>query len=55
MTLDTLAAAHAERGEFDRAVETQREAIAALPEESTLSAELQEHLETYLREQPWRE
>ena len=55
MTLDTLAAAHAERGEFDRAVEMQREAIAALPEESTLSAELQEHLENYLREQPWRE
>lgn len=55
MTLDTLAAAHAERGEFHRAVEMQREAIAALPEESALSAELQEHLETYLREQPWRE
>jgi hypothetical protein len=55
MTLDTLAAAHAERGEFNRAVEMQRDAIAALPEESALSAELQEHLETYLRDEPWRE
>ena len=54
--LDTLAAAYAETGQFDRAVETQREAIAAL-----LAADmgeqvgLERRLQAYQRAQPWRE
>jgi TPR repeat protein len=55
MTLDTLAAAHAERGEFDQAVEMQRAAIAALPEQSDITEELHKHLQAYLRGHPWRE
>jgi hypothetical protein len=54
-TLDTLAAALAEAGQFDRAVEVQREAIAALtPEEADLRAEFDTRLARYESGQPWR-
>jgi TPR repeat protein len=55
-TLDTLAAALAEAGDFDRAVAVQRDAIAALkPEESSLRAEFDERLGAYERGESWRE
>jgi TPR repeat protein len=54
--LDTLAAAYAETGKFDRAVETQREALAMVEEgEAELGAELRTHLEAFEDGRPWRE
>ena len=54
--LDTLAAAYAETGQFDRAVETQREAIAALLAADMGEQEgLERRLQAYQRAQPWRE
>ena len=55
-TLDTLAAAYAEKGDFARAVATQRSAIAAVsPEAELLRAELVDRLAKYEARQPWRE
>jgi TPR repeat protein len=55
-TLDTLAAAYAETGDFDNAIETQRRAIAAIkPKDERIRNELAKHLESYLNHQPWRE
>ena len=55
-TLDTLAAAYAERGDFARAVATQRSAIAAIsPETENLRDELTGRLAKYEAQEPWRE
>jgi TPR repeat protein len=55
-TLDTLAAAYAETGDFDNAIETQQQAIAAIePNDKGIRAELDRHLASYLNHQPWRE
>lgn len=54
--LDTLAAAYAEAGKFDRAVATQREALElADPEDAELVAELRAHLAAFEAGEPWRE
>ncbi len=54
--LDTLAAAYAETGKFDRAVTTQREALdLADPEDAELVAELRAHLDAFEAGRPWRE
>ncbi len=55
-TLDTLAAAYAASGDFEKAVATQRDAIAALGEdEQQLSKAFEQHLDRYLKGEPWRE
>lgn len=56
--LDTLAAAYAETGKFDRAVATQREALALAAQQQDdpeLTAELSAHLEAFEARRPWRE
>jgi TPR repeat protein len=54
--LDTLAAAYAETGKFDKAVEIQREALSLAPAASeALVAELQTHLAAFEAGEPWRE
>ncbi len=54
--LDTSAAAYAETGDFNRAIATQHEAIAALrADEAPLRGELERHLESYANHRPWRE
>jgi len=54
--LDTLAAAFAETGDFDKAMSTQRDAIAALTaDEESLRAELNAHLDAYAKGNAWRE
>ena len=54
--LDTLAAAYAETGQFDRAIVIQREALAALlPSDDGLRAGLERRLQGYLQAQLWRE
>lgn len=54
--LDTLAAAYAETGKFQQAVETQREALALVPEgNADLAAELETHLAAFEAGKPWRE
>ena len=54
-TLDTLAAAWAEQGEFARAVEAQRRALEFAATNERQRAELQRHLASYEAERPWRE
>ena len=55
-TLDTLAAAYAESGDFDKAVATQHDAIAALgKDEERLRKPFEQHLDHYLKGEPWRE
>ena len=55
-TLDTLAAAHAENGDFARAIATQRSAIAAISlDTENLRAELAGRLAKYEAREPWRE
>lgn len=55
-TLDTLAAAHAENGNYARAIDTQRRAIAALAAETEgLREELMGRLAAYETGEPWRE
>lgn len=54
--LDTLAAAYAETGKFDQAMEIQREALALVPEDSEkLREELLTHLAAFEAGKPWRE
>ncbi len=54
--LDTLAAAYAETGNFERAVEVQEQALASLHEdEADLRGELEQRLQYYRRSEPWRE
>jgi tetratricopeptide (TPR) repeat protein len=54
---DTLAAAYAEAGRYPEAVETQQQAIAALPAHRRAKhlANMQAHLAAYMAGQPWRE
>lgn len=55
-TLDTLAAAYAESGDLEKAVATQRDAIAALgKDEERLRKPFEQHLDHYLKGEPWRE
>ena len=55
-TLDTLAAAYAESGDFARAIATQRSAIAAISSETeSLREELVGRLAKYEAREPWRE
>ena len=55
-TLDTLAAAHAENGDFARAIATQHNAIAAISSETeSLREELVGRLAKYEAREPWRE
>ena len=54
--IDTLAAAHAELGEWDSAIAFQRKAIEKLkPEEAVSKTQLESSLEKYLRRTPVRE
>lgn len=58
--LDTLAAAYAETGKFDRAVETQREALSLAQgteagSDPEMVAELRTHMESFEAGEPWRE
>ncbi|HEX7037797.1 MAG TPA: hypothetical protein VF210_18645 [Pseudomonadales bacterium] len=53
--LDTLAAAYAETGKFDRAIAVQREALAMVKGEAMLEKELRLHLEAFEEGRPWRE
>ena len=52
--LDTLAAAHAEAGEFDQAVAVQKEAIA-VEKDSKFKQEYEVHLQRYEAKSPFRE
>ncbi|MEM7100876.1 MAG: hypothetical protein AAF541_21630 [Pseudomonadota bacterium] len=54
--LDTLAAAYAEAGNFEKAVETQQRAIEAIStNQMDLMEEFQSRLRLYQESQPWRE
>ncbi len=54
--LDTLAAAHAELGQFNEAIEFQKQALSLVSEQQIgLAAELEAHLSTYEKAEPWRE
>ena len=55
-TLDTLAAAYAETGDFDKAVATQRDALAmADTEDAGHRPEFERHLQSFQQHKPWRE
>ncbi len=56
-SLDTLAAAYAEAGDFDRAIETAKRAIAQVESagNETVAAAMREHLRSYQAGQPCRE
>lgn len=54
--LDTLAAAYAELGNFEQAISTQRQAIAAITDsDGEIVDALEERLQYYERREPWRE
>ena len=55
--LDTLAAAYAESGLFEDALAAQKQAIAAaaLDEDEGVRQELEQHLLSYQKQEPWRE
>ena len=53
--LDTLAAAYAEMGDFQQAVETQLKALSAASGDEALSRDLERRLRLYQRSEPWRE
>ncbi len=53
--LDTLAAAHAEAGDFETAVEVQREAIGMLPPEDPNAKGFRDRLEGYTASKPYRD
>ena len=54
--LDTLAAAYAEAGQFEKAVAIQREALGLVDhQDEALAAELREHLVAFEASKPWRE
>jgi hypothetical protein len=57
LSLDTLAAAHAEAGKFDEALRTQEQAIALAKEigDEKLVAELEKRLAPYRDGKPYRE
>ncbi len=54
--LDTLAAAYAENGDFERAVEVQQSAIALVPlGDQAMMTEMQSHLALYSQDMPYRD
>ena len=54
--LDTLAAAYAELGDFEQAIATQLQAIAAITAtDGEIKDALEERLQYYERSEPWRE
>jgi TPR repeat protein len=54
--LDTLAAAHAEAGEFDQAIRAEQHALAVLPPtQSELRSAMRQRLQSYRNRQPFRE
>ena len=53
-SLDTLAAAYAEQGDFAAAVSTQEKAISTL-KDMAKSKEFQAHLKSYQDKKPWRD
>jgi serine/threonine-protein kinase len=54
--VDTLAAAHAEKGEFDDAVKWQKEAVSLAGQEpEELQAELKSRIDLYTGKKPYRE
>ncbi len=53
--LDTLAAAYAEVGRFEEAVETQKKVLSMTKEDDPQLAEFQSHLNSYQKNKPWRE
>ena len=53
--IDTLAAAHAENREFERAVEFQKDALTKLPETSRIRAGMEQRLSLYEQKKPYRE
>jgi len=54
--LDTLAAAYAETGDFEKALTVQEEALALVTEpDSALAAELRSHRDSFQAGKPWRE
>lgn len=58
LILDTLAGAYAETGQFDKAVQLQRKAIAgarAKQEYQEYLVDFQKHLDSYLTNQAWRD
>jgi len=52
--LDTLAAAHAENGEFPTAIDVERKAIGLSGDEN-LTKDLQAHLKSFQEHKAWRE
>ena len=52
--LSTLAAGHAETGDFKTAIEWSQKAVAAAPDEE-MKANLVKELESYQANKPWRE
>jgi hypothetical protein len=56
LLLDTLAAAQAEKGDFEEAIRTQQRAIQQANElgEEKLRAEFEKHLARYKQKQPYR-
>ena len=53
--LDSLAAAYAEEGRFDEAIELQTSLLARLKKNDALYAALSRHLKNYKINKPWRE
>ena len=55
--LETLAAAHAESADFDKALNLQRQAIEAAKAlgDEQLQGELKKRIEGYLKKKPYRE
>lgn len=52
--LDTLAAAYAECGEFDQAMKFINEAVAKMSPTSEFRQDIEEHLASFRRREPWR-
>ena len=53
--VDTLADAYAEAGQFEKAVETQKEVISMVTEDHSTFEEFVERLKGYENSEPWRE
>ncbi len=53
--LDTLAAAHAEAGQFDDAVKVQEGVVAAVQDDADYRAEVRERLDLYRKKMAYRQ